>query len=416
MRFPLVFIILFAFSDASAFETYYHSTKAKDGDGIFSLLRRYHLADNNCNRNHFLELNSLKINDPLHVGKDYILPIHIYKYNGTSIRTTVGIDNWESAIRIKKYNEKILSANLRKTQYAESRILWVPHHEVGCNQILVQIATNSKKSGSKVKAPATEKTNTVKSKSTGNFTNVDLFGKTHRTVELLDESLKGKVYYIVSGHGGPDPGAMCKCDNTLCEDEYAYDVCLRLVRELISHGATAHMVIQDKNDGIRDEAVLVCDKDEFCFGATIPLNQKKRLHQRASAINNLYDKYKKQGVKDQVAIMVHVDSNTEEKRQDVFFYHHKTSKQSKKLANSLQNTFKEKYNYYQKNRGYKGYVRSRGLYMLNNTMPTAAYVELANIRNPNDQKRLLLNSNREALAKWLYEGIANFQNVEVSQK
>lgn len=397
------------FSDASAFETYYHSTTAKDGDGIFSLLRRYHLDANSCNRNHFLKLNQLKLDDQLQVGKEYTLPIHIYEYNGTSIRTTIGIDSWESAIRIKVYNEKILDDKLRKTQYSDSRILWVPHNEVGCkDQLTTTVTVSNDKSSSK-----SREENATSAPRKGNFVEMDLFGKTHKTVEVTDNSLKGKVYYIVSGHGGPDPGAMCNCDNTLCEDEYAYDVCLRLVRELISHGATAHMVIQDKNDGIRDEEVLICDKDEVCFGASIPRKQVKRLHQRASAINNLYKKYKKQGVKDQVAIMVHVDSNTEDKRQDVFFYHHRTSKPSKKLANSLQTTFKKKYNYYQKDRGYKGFVRGRGLYMLNNTLPTAAYVELANIRNPNDQKRLLLNSNREALAKWLYEGIANYQKVDV---
>ncbi len=412
MRFPLVLLILLTFSDISAFETYYHSTKAKDGDGIFSLLRRYHLVENSCNRNHFLELNQLSLNDQLHVGKEYKLPIHIYHYNGTSIRTTIGIDNWEAAVRIKDYNEKILSSKLRKTQYLDSRILWVPHNEIACNENLA-ISSTTNVTGNNENSASDKKE--TKKPGKGNFVSLDLFGDKYKTVEVIDNTLKGRVYYIVSGHGGPDPGAVCECDNTLCEDEYAYDVCLRLVRELISHGATAHMVIQDKNDGIRDDQVLECDKDEFCFGASIPRKQVKRLAQRAGAINNLYQKYKKQGVKDQVAIMVHVDSNTEDKRQDVFFYHHKTSKASKKLANSLQNTFKEKYNYYQKNRGYKGYVRSRGLYMLNNTLPTAAYVELANIRNPNDQKRLLLNSNREALAKWLYEGIVGYQKIKVSQ-
>ena len=169
------------------------------------------------------------------------------------------------------------------------------------------------------------------------------------------------------------------------------------------------MIIQDKNDGIRDQPYLDCDKDEFCMGARIPINQKSRLNQRATAINTLYKKYKKQGVKEQVALMVHIDSNTKDKSQDVFFYHHKSSKNSKNLAKSLQQTFKEKYAFYQKNRGYKGFVRARGLFMLNNTLPTAAYVELANIRNPNDHKRLLVNDNREALAKWLYEGIINYQ-------
>lgn len=407
MKYFILSLVIFLCTDLFGFETYYHSVKAKNGDGVFSLLRRYHLNDHSCNRNEFLKLNNLTIKDELKVGREYKLPIHIFKYNGTSIRTTVGIDSWEQAVRIKDYNENILKDNLRKTRYNDSKILWVPHHELSC---AAEIDMNSK-STSKSKGDNTGAVSDVKKK--GTFLSVDMFGKTHKVVEVVDNSMKGKVYYIVSGHGGPDPGAMCNCDNTLCEDEYAYDVCLRLTRELMSHGATVHMIIQDKNDGIRDEQVLECDRDEFCMGATIPLNQKKRLHQRASAINNLYHKYKKQGVKDQVAIMVHIDSNNETKSQDVYFYHHKSSKGSKDLAKKLQNTFKEKYNYYQKGRGYKGFVKPRGLYMLNNTLPTAAFVELANIRNPNDHKRLLLNSNREALAKWLYEGIAAHHKVKI---
>ena len=53
-------------------------------------------------------------------------------------------------------------------------------------------------------------------------------------VAIKDNSLANKVYYIVAGHGGPDPGARCTdCKSTMCEDEYAYDVSLRLARELI---------------------------------------------------------------------------------------------------------------------------------------------------------------------------------------
>ncbi len=386
----------------NAFETYYHSTKAKNGDGIFSVLRRYHLNDHKCNREQFLELNNLDLSDQLIVGKEYKLPILIYKYNGNSIRTTLGIQNWEQAVRIKAYNERILEDNLRKTRYSKSHILWVPYHELNCELESNLVVSTVNQDEEVPEAVALPEKNTKK-------VIVDYLGKDYSSVTIEDQSLKGKVYYIVSGHGGPDPGAMCNCDHTLCEDEYAYDVCLRLSRELISHGATVHMIIQDKNDGIRDQPYLDCDKDEFCMGARIPINQKSRLNQRATAINTLYKKYKKQGVKEQVALMVHIDSNTKDKSQDVFFYHHKSSKNSKNLAKSLQQTFKEKYAFYQKNRGYKGFVRARGLFMLNNTLPTAAYVELANIRNPNDHKRLLVNDNREALAKWLYEGIINYQ-------
>src|SRR5690606_778618 len=139
-----------------------------------------------------------------------------------------------------------------------------------------------------------------------------------------DYSLKDQVFYIISGHGGPDPGAVYKKDGvTYCEDEYAYDVALRLARNLMQHGAIVHMIVQD-NDGIRDDKVLKCDCTEEMFnGSVIPRSQKERLKQRVSMVNTLFNKYKKQGYKAQKAIEIHVDSRNASMRQDVFFYYNK---------------------------------------------------------------------------------------------
>ena len=400
MKYVHCILFLFVCTVVFAFEPYYHSVKAQNGDGVYSLLRRYKLLDHSCNKTKFLELNNLDVKDYLKAGKTYFLPIKIFEYNGLSIRTTIGIDNWDQAVRIKEYNEKILKDNLRKTKYEDSKILWVPHHELDCVNTLTgeeQLALTD------VKPEVRKK---------GTYRQVDLFGDDHKMVEIKSSELENQIFYLVAGHGGPDPGAMCEkeCSNSLCEDEYAYDVVLRLARYLMSYGATVHVVIHDKNDGIRNDKYLECDYDERCLGEKIPKDQKLRLRQRASAINELYSKYKKKGVKNQVAIMVHIDSYLNSSHKvDAYFYHHKSSKSSKKLAASLQKTFKEKYNHFQKNRGYKGTIKTRNLYMLNNTLPTSVYVELANIQNAYDRKRIVLDTNREALAKWMFEGLTDIQ-------
>lgn len=395
MRYTLLLFSLLFSIQLFSFEPYYHTVKAQSGDGIYSLLRRYHLLDYNCNKAKFCELNNIKLEEPLIVGREYFLPIKIFEYNGTSIRTTIGINDWDQAVRIQQFNETILEHKLRRTKYSDSNILWVPHHELEC----------ARPDGTEeVKVAEKPSTDTKK----GTYRQIDLYGKDHKMVEILSNDLKDHVYYLVSGHGGPDPGAQCSeaCAHTISEDEYAYDIILRLGRYLIAQGATVYYIIQDKNDGIRDDSYLDNDYDETCMGAKIPRDNVKRLRQRAVAINELYKSYKKKGVDKQVALMIHVDSYVNHDFSvDTYFYHHKTSKSSKKLAESLQNTFKEKYNHFQKNRGYRGTVKTRNLYMINNTLPTSAYVELGNIQNSVDQKRLLDASNREALAKWLYEGI-----------
>ena len=386
----------------TAADANFHTVKAKSGDGVYSLLRRYHLSSYSCNIDYFYEINKLDKKASLLTGKKYKLPIKIYHYNSKSIRSTIKVDDWETAVQIQQYNEAIYKLGVRKTHYRESKVLWVPHHLLECRPSTAKVLINNEKIEKKEEAKKNKKKGVITNK---------LFGPKYEDIEVIDNQLIGEIYYVVSGHGGPDPGACCtSTSSTLCEDEYAYDVSLRLARNLMQHGATVHMIIQD-TDGIRDEKYLECDRDEKCMGTTkIPLNQKKRLHQRAAAINGLHKKYKKKGYKTQKAIMIHVDSRSESKSQDVFFYHWGKSKTSKKLAYDLQSTFKAKYKKYQKDRGYHGYVAERGLYMLRNTAPAAVFVELANIRNKDDHKRLLIETNRQALANWLFEGLTGVKS------
>ena len=230
-----------------------------------------------------------------------------------------------------------------------------------------------------------------------------LFGKSAAAYSITSTSLKGAEIYLVSGHGGPDPGCIGKYKGReLHEDEYAYDIVLRLGRELLKRGATVHFIIQDAKDGIRNQAILSNSKRETCMGKEIPLNQVARLQQRCDAINRLYRRgagtYRR-------AVFIHVDSRQRNNQTDVFFYHSPGSRNGKRLAQSLQTTFGKKYDKHQPNRGFGGSVSERNLYVLRNTTPVGVFLELGNIQNPQDQKRLVIPANRQALANWITESI-----------
>ena len=230
-----------------------------------------------------------------------------------------------------------------------------------------------------------------------------LFGKALATYPITSRELAGAIFYLVGGHGGPDPGAIGKYQgHDLHEDEYAYDIVLRLGRELLMRGAKVHFIIQDKKDGIRNEAILKNSKRETCMGKEIPLDQVARLRQRSQKIDQLYKKDKAAYKR---AIFVHVDSRSQGKQTDVYFYHAPGSKQGKRLAERMRNTLESKYKRHQPGRGFKGTVSERNLYVLRNTQPAGVYLELGNIRNPRDQQRLVLENNRQALAKWIAEAI-----------
>lgn len=239
-----------------------------------------------------------------------------------------------------------------------------------------------------------------------------LFGKKLADVEVTSNRLAGTCFYVVSGHGGPDPGAIGKVGNVeLHEDEYAYDVALRLARNLMQEGAEVHIIIQDAKDGIRNDRYLENSKRETCMGEEIPLGQVARLQQRCACINELYRKDRKR-YKYCRAIFLHVDSRSKSAQTDVFFYHAPGSVAGEKLADTMKETFESKYDKHQPNRGFEGTVTSRNLYVLLNATPIALFVELGNIQNAFDQRRFVISSNRQALAKWMMEGfIADYKNT-----
>jgi len=258
---------------------------------------------------------------------------------------------------------------------------------------------------------ADEQATTIKKITSEEFV---IFGEGHEFVISQSEKLKGAVYYLVSGHGGPDPGAMAVYGGTsIAEDEYAYDITLRLAKELLSHGATVYIIIRDDNDGIRDKRILKIDHDEVAYGdKTIPLNQVARLKQRVDIVNTLHKQNKG---KYQRLIVTHVDSRSKGQNIDVFFYHHAKSKNGKKLAESIHETFQKKYKKYQPNRTYSGTFEDRtSLYLVKKTHPAMTFIEIGNIRNKKDQRRILDPDNRQALAKWISEGVLlDFEKGEI---
>ena len=419
----ILFFSLLFISLSHAEENRFHRVPALEGDNVYTLLKRYQLHLHECNFNQFYELNELTRESILYENKQYYIPVLIYKYNGVSIKTTIGIDTWEQALRIKRYNERLLKKQLRRKSLVTSNILWVPYHETHCSgkiitsppavvesEVVTEVPEKVKVSEKKKKKEKYEEISEDVLKKLNRNSGVrkfPIFGAKYAYVPLQDNSLRGKVYYLVGGHGGPDPGAVGKAGkDKLCEDEYAYDVTLRLARKLIERGALVYMITRDQNDGLRDDRILPCDTDEYCYGNyKIPRNQKKRLYQRSDAVNKLYERHKKQGIKEQYCVAIHIDSRNRSANTDVFFYYFPGSDAGKKTALNMHKTFRRKYKIHRKKGNYTGTVTARDLHMLREPKPTSVFIELGNIQNKYDQKRFLQASNREALAKWLYEGL-----------
>lgn len=402
-----VLLFLVSLLPGQLFAVDYLEVEAKSGDGITVVLNRYELASYKCNLDSFLQLNGLKKESYLILGKSYKLPIYKVTYNGVSIRTTLGIEDYNQALRIQKYNEKMQANGLRAEDFRKDKDLWVPIHELYCPSDQIEEVVSTETTPVEVD-PVDDHTDNL---DVLRYEKFPIFGKEYERTPIYSDKLKGQVYYLISGHGGPDPGAIGHKDgHQLCEDEYAYDVTLRLARNLLQHGATVYMITRD-TDGIRDQEYLESDKDETVwYNQKIPLNHVKRLRQRTRKINELHAKHKAEGALVQRVIEIHIDSRYVEQKVDIFFYHYPGSNSGKALADQMYKTIKSEYAEHQKNREYKGVVKSRNLHTLREALPTSVYIELGNITNEFDQKRLLIVNNRQAIANWLAQGVFTYDN------
>jgi N-acetylmuramoyl-L-alanine amidase len=393
-------LILYTLLLLAALQLYpqdYIEVKPRAGDGIQKIFERYLISYSDKNIALFNELNKGKFvgKSVITTSRTYKLPILKYTYNGQNIRTSLNITNFKTAKLIQEYNEKVFEKKIKALYYKSDKILWVP-----CEMLNNTTSTTIDGTPKELAINKGEKLHNI-------------FGSNYDKVTPNDKLLKGHIYYLVSGHGGPDPGAIGFRDGyELHEDEYAYDVTLRLARKLLLHSATVYIIVQDPKDGIRDERYLEIGNKEVYFGnIAISKNQKVRLQKSADIINSLYHK-NKNNAKSQQAIIIHVDSRYTEKRIDIFFYYNEGSAKGEKLAYCFLNSIENKYQLAQPGRGYAGTVTTRNLFMLRNTEPPTVYIEIGNIRNPLDQIRILEANNRQAMANWLCDGIINYIKIK----
>lgn len=428
----------------------------KQGDGIGIILKRYNIPATKEYIETFKTMNTNRLdkNSNIVLDKLYVLPIKVLPFNGVNIRTSINNSDRSIAEKVQEYNLKMKSKGL-KDDFKKDKTLWLPIDNILSETFLneeelknsiaekkidntrvSEITSNKETITNKSKeinisndnvadSIENEKENTknigkankskinTRVKAINSIYTEPLLGKDYQDVKIVTNRLIGTTFYLDAGHGGIDPGAVGVSNNTeMHEDEYAYDVTIRLARKLIEHGADVYMIVQDKTDGIRDSKFLNNKFDEVYHGdIPITMENKQRLRTRGSIVNELYRKNEYANKRHQL-VTIHVDSRITEQRIDIFFYYKNDGGKSQKTANTLLKTIENKYNKAQPGRGYKGSVTNRSLYMLNNTLPPAVYIELGNIQNQLDQVRFLEVNNRQAIANWLCDG---FIEVYVSK-
>ncbi|MCX6155559.1 MAG: N-acetylmuramoyl-L-alanine amidase [Candidatus Kapabacteria bacterium] len=421
----------------------YVQVKAKAGDAISKLLVKYKLPADDFYSEKFVELNenNLDKNNGLIKGKIYNLPIKILKMSPKGVATTLKTKNKEKVITVEDYNKLLEKIGLKPKGKGLKTELWIPLKQVQVQSepVVTEIIAPKKKSYKKEiltdnsdeksneglidnenisehKSSKKQKKSKIGKENLPKNGIYPIFGKELEKVIPISSALKGNIYYLISGHGGPDPGAIGnRSGHDLWEHEYAYDVILRLGRKIIENGGQVYFIVQDAEDGIRDGQYLIGNGSEKLLnGDSISEVQKIRLRQRTNLINNLVQKNKARA-KSQQAVEIHLDSRITNERIDIFFYFKQGNDRGESLANTLQKVVKIKYDKNQPGRGYHGTVTTRNLFMLRETSLPFVFIELGNIKNPNDQYRFVDKNNRQAIGNWLCDGLIEAAKTQKSK-
>ncbi|WKC79078.1 LysM peptidoglycan-binding domain-containing protein [Borreliella turdi] len=230
--------------------------------------------------------------------------------------------------------------------------------------------------------------------------------------------LKDKLIILDPGHGGLDPGAIVKSRDGLgnevfvVEDEYVYDIALRLYVYLKEEGANVELTILAPDHLIRNSVfannTFVNVKNEVYNDYDLNKNDTvdswingtpSGLKKRLVVVKNIVSKYKNIKDKDIAFFSLHADNSVGAPKSMGFYYQQDDEKKydihSKSVAEKITEGMKRSF-----------YIKGQNLHVLrNNIVMTKLLIEVRNLAFPEEAWSIRSSKLRDQDSKILANGI-----------
>jgi LysM repeat protein len=243
------------------------------------------------------------------------------------------------------------------------------------------------------------------------------FTEAAQALTTLSKKLKGYTIILDPGHGGLDPGAIVENSDGygnkvyVVEDEYCYDISLRVYRDLIRHGAEVHLTVISPNQTIRttdDASITFVNQKNEVYNSRIinsldrryvwPVGSSWGLDQRKEVASEYLNGIRK---KKTVFISIHADNNQGDGEGTRVLYHpDESGTSSQDLAEHLS-----------KYMGMGSMSRAQNLRVLqNNPAGASALIEVRNLAYKNNAWAIRNEELRQDDADRIVRGIVSFLN------
>ena len=191
-------------------------------------------------------------------------------------------------------------------------------------------------------------------------------------VHASELPLFNKIIYLDAGHGGADPGAMYK---DLKESDINMSIVKKLEEELVKRGAVVYLTRNGDYD----------------------LSKPKLLHHKRNDLNQRIKMINSSN--EDIYISIHLNSETSSAWRGAQVFFDDVNKENKKIADLIQNQFKEKLN---SNREVK---ELKNIYLIRSVNIPGVLIEAGFLSNPNERYLLRQESYQRKIAEIISDSI-----------
>nr|WP_299387484.1 N-acetylmuramoyl-L-alanine amidase [Allomuricauda sp.] len=202
-----------------------------------------------------------------------------------------------------------------------------------------------------------------------------IFDKELGSMSHKSHRLKDAVYYLIAE------------DSASAPNPFVADIAKNLAASLLEQGATVYVMgneeqkLEAKNSGSGQTALL---------GEYVDAINKKYLQNQG--------KYQR-------LLVIRANGVIKAGNLDVSVYHHDKSEQGQRLAENLQNVFKENSVVKKKVQNSKTFDDKYTLYLAKNTLPAVSLITVNKRDSKNTQDAIPVRSDKKEFANWITNGI-----------